>query len=80
MLLVYDAELELVSSSGTRRVPYLGFHRGYKQLDLPTYWAGVNTELTAQLDAKGNATKVTIAYPRDAVKQYLAYGAMYRRN
>jgi hypothetical protein len=51
----------------------------YKQLDLPTYWAGVNPELTAQIDAKGNITKVAIAYPRDPVKQYLAYGAMYRR-
>jgi CO/xanthine dehydrogenase FAD-binding subunit len=33
-LLVYDAELEIVSGSGTRRVPYLGFHRGYKKMDL----------------------------------------------
>lgn len=31
-LFVYDAELELVSSSGTRRVPFHGFWRGYKQL------------------------------------------------
>jgi CO/xanthine dehydrogenase FAD-binding subunit len=33
-LLVYDAELELVSSSGTRRVPYAAFHQGYKKMDL----------------------------------------------
>lgn len=33
-LLVYDAELELVSSSGTRRVQYRSFHRGYKEMDL----------------------------------------------
>jgi CO/xanthine dehydrogenase FAD-binding subunit len=33
-LLVYDAELELVSTSGTRRVPYDRFHLGYKQMDL----------------------------------------------
>ena len=33
-LLVYDAELELVSSSGMRRVPYRSFHRGYKEMDL----------------------------------------------
>ena len=51
----------------------------HEQLDLPTYWAGINPELTAQLDDKGNVTAVKIAYPRDAVKQYLAYGAMYRR-
>ncbi|HKO98936.1 MAG TPA: xanthine dehydrogenase family protein subunit M [Pyrinomonadaceae bacterium] len=30
-LLVYDAELELVSASGARWVPYHGFHTGYKQ-------------------------------------------------
>lgn len=33
-LLVYDAELELQSVRGTRRVPYAAFHRGYKQMDL----------------------------------------------
>jgi CO/xanthine dehydrogenase FAD-binding subunit len=33
-LLVYDAELELVSTSGTRRVLYAAFHRGYKKMDL----------------------------------------------
>jgi CO/xanthine dehydrogenase FAD-binding subunit len=34
VLLVYDAELELVSSSGTRRVPYRSFHLAYKKMDL----------------------------------------------
>jgi CO/xanthine dehydrogenase FAD-binding subunit len=33
-LLVYDAELEILSASGSRRVPYAKFHRGYKQMDL----------------------------------------------
>jgi CO/xanthine dehydrogenase FAD-binding subunit len=33
-LLVYDAELELISVRGTRRVPYDAFHRGYKKMDL----------------------------------------------
>jgi CO/xanthine dehydrogenase FAD-binding subunit len=33
-LLVYDAELELVSVRGVRRVPYEGFHLGYKRMDL----------------------------------------------
>ena len=51
----------------------------YKALDLPTYWGGVNPQLTAQLDARGNVTTVRIAYPRDADKQYLDYGAMYRQ-
>jgi CO/xanthine dehydrogenase FAD-binding subunit len=30
-LLAYDAEVDLVSSRGSRRVPYAGFHTGYKQ-------------------------------------------------
>jgi CO/xanthine dehydrogenase FAD-binding subunit len=33
-LVVYDAELELISASGTRRIPYANFHRGYKRMDL----------------------------------------------
>jgi CO/xanthine dehydrogenase FAD-binding subunit len=33
-LLVYDAELELASTRGARRVPYHRFHIGYKQMDL----------------------------------------------
>lgn len=33
-LLVYDADLDLVSSRGVRRVPYDRFHLGYKQMDL----------------------------------------------
>ena len=31
-LLVYEAQLELVSTEGTRLVPYNGFHTGYKQM------------------------------------------------
>jgi CO/xanthine dehydrogenase FAD-binding subunit len=33
-LLVYDAELEIVSTFGPRWVPYHRFHSGYKQMDL----------------------------------------------
>jgi dipeptidyl-peptidase-3 len=39
----------------------------YKLLNLPTYWAGINARLTP----------TAISYPRDAVRQYLEYGAMY---
>src|SRR5215471_2735729 len=31
-LLAYDAELELISKSGSRRVAYRDFHTGYKQM------------------------------------------------
>jgi dipeptidyl-peptidase-3 len=76
----YDAIKALVDRYGVRFEPALRDQvvARYKQLDLPTYWAGINVELTAQLDDKGNVTSVRIAYPRDAAKQYLAYGAMYR--
>jgi CO/xanthine dehydrogenase FAD-binding subunit len=33
-LLVYDAEIELLSARGSRRRPFQGFHSGYKQMDL----------------------------------------------
>jgi CO/xanthine dehydrogenase FAD-binding subunit len=33
-LLCYDAELELISAQGTRRVPYSHFHTGYKKTAL----------------------------------------------
>jgi len=33
-LLVYDAELELISAAGSRQVPYHRFHSGYKKMDL----------------------------------------------
>jgi CO/xanthine dehydrogenase FAD-binding subunit len=31
-LLVYDAEIELISAKGTRRLPYRDFHTGYKKM------------------------------------------------
>jgi len=33
-LLAYDAEIELISASGSRSVPYDRFHTGYKKMDL----------------------------------------------
>lgn len=33
-LLVYDAEIEIISASGVRWIPYHRFHFGYKQMDL----------------------------------------------
>jgi dipeptidyl-peptidase-3 len=49
----------------------------YKKLDIPAYWAGVNPDLTASFDSTGKVSKVEISYPRDFVKQQLAYSAMY---
>ena len=33
-LLVYDAEIELISANGTRRIPYGDFHTGYKKMQM----------------------------------------------
>jgi CO/xanthine dehydrogenase FAD-binding subunit len=33
-LLVYDAQIELISSKGTRRLPYRDFHTGYKKIQM----------------------------------------------
>jgi dipeptidyl-peptidase-3 len=49
----------------------------YRKLNIPTYWAGINPELTAAFDGGGKVSKVDISYPRDFVKQQLGYSAMY---
>ena len=36
-LLAYDAELELISAAGSRRVAYSSFHQGYKQMDIQPF-------------------------------------------
>lgn len=33
-LMVYDAEIEVISARGSRRLPYANFHSGYKKMDL----------------------------------------------
>jgi dipeptidyl-peptidase-3 len=49
----------------------------YAKLNIPTYWCGINSELTAKFDAAGKVTGVGISYPRDYVKQQLGYAALY---
>lgn len=49
----------------------------YAKLDVPAYWCGINADLTAKLDATGKTISVTLAYPRDYMKQQLSYAAMY---
>ena len=76
----YDAIKALIERYGVRFDPTVRDQivARYKQLNLPTYWAGINPELTAQLDAKGHVTSVRMTYPRDAVRQYLHYARMYQ--
>jgi dipeptidyl-peptidase III len=75
----YDAIKALIDKYGVHFDPKLRDQvvARYKQLDLPTFWAGINPELTAHIDDGGNVTSVRMTYPRDAVRQYLAYGRMY---
>jgi dipeptidyl-peptidase-3 len=75
----YDAIKKLIDTYGTHFDPALRDEivARYKKLNLPTYFAGINADLAAQFDAKGNVTQVTISCPRDYVKQQLSYSKMY---
>jgi dipeptidyl-peptidase-3 len=75
----YDAIKALVDKYGVRFDPALRDQvvARYKALNLPTYWAGINVKLTASAKGAGDVPVITLEYPRDAVKQYLEYGAMY---
>jgi dipeptidyl-peptidase-3 len=75
----YNAIQALINKYGVHFDPKLRDQvvARYKALNLPTYYTGINSDLTAQFDAKGDVTKVDISYPRDYVKQQLSYSAMY---
>jgi len=49
----------------------------YQRLNVPSYWAGINADLTPSADPSGQITAVKISYPRDFAKQQLGYAAMY---
>jgi dipeptidyl-peptidase-3 len=75
----YDAIKALVDKYGVRFDPKLRDQvvARYATLNVPTYWCGINAELSAKFDAAGKVTAVTIGYPRDYVKQQLGYAALY---
>ena len=52
----------------------------YQKLGLPTYWAGINSLLTAQSGPDGKVQAVQLSYPRTVAEQYLAYASMYDRS
>ncbi len=76
----YDAIKALVDKYAVHFDPALRDQvmERYRKLDIPTYWAGINPELTARFDSTGRMPKVDISYPRDFVKQQLGYSAMYK--
>ena len=75
----YDAIKALVDRYGVHFDPKLRDQvvQRYARLDVPTYWCGINADLTAKFDASGKVTGVTHSYPRDYVKQQLSYASMY---
>ena len=75
----YDAIKALTERYGVHFDPALRDQvvARYKQLNIPTYYAGINAWLVAQFDAKGGVSSVEIQYPSDPVRQYLNYAAMY---
>ena len=77
----YDAIKKLVDAYGVHFDPKLRDQvvARYRALKLPSYWAGINVKLTAD-PADRNAPAVAVSYPRDAVRQYLEYAAMYDRS
>jgi len=74
----YDAIKALMDKYGVHFDPKLRDQvvERYKKLNLPTYYAGINSDLVAQFDGAGKVTKVDIRYPRDYVKQQLSYSAV----
>jgi dipeptidyl-peptidase-3 len=75
----YEAIKALVDQYGVHFDPALRDQviERYKRLNLPTYWAGVNTSVRARVGSSGAVSAVGISYRRDAVRQYLEYGRMY---
>ena len=55
-LLAYDAEIELISTRGSRWLPYQGFHTGYKQMHISP------DELLSRIRMPRNTTNLTHYY------------------
>ncbi|MSV29942.1 MAG: peptidase M49 [Bryobacterales bacterium] len=75
----YAAIKALIDKYGVRFDPKLRDQvvARFKRLNVPTYWAGVNPDLTAAFGPDGKVLRVDISYPRDFLKQQLRYSAMY---
>ena len=74
----YSAIKALIDTYGVHFDPKLRDEmlKRYATLDLPTYWTGINSDLTRKFDGNGKVTSVEISYPRDYVKQQLRYSAL----
>jgi dipeptidyl-peptidase-3 len=52
----------------------------FQKLGLPTYWAGINSMLSAQFAVDGQIQAVQFGYPSSVEQQFLVYGSMYDRS
>jgi dipeptidyl-peptidase-3 len=75
----YDAIKNLIDKYGVNFDPKLRDEvvARYKKLNLPTYWAGINPDVTLIKDRSGKETGAQMSYPRDFMGQRLRYSAMY---
>ena len=75
----YDAIKALVDKYGVHFDPALRDQvlARCAKLNLPTYFAGVNSHLSATFGKDGEVEKVEISYWDNPVAQYLNYGEMY---
>ena len=75
----YGAIKALVDKYGVRFDPKVRDEvvARYVKLNVPSYWCGINAELSAKFDGAGKVTGVSISYPRDYVKQQLGYAGLY---
>lgn len=77
----YDAIKNLIDKYGVNFDPKLRDEvvARYKKLNLPTYWAGINPDVTLIKDRNGKETGAQMTYPRDFMGQRLRYSAMYAK-
>jgi dipeptidyl-peptidase III len=75
----YDAIKMLVDKYGVHFDPALRDQvmARFEKLDVPAYWAAINSKLTAKFATGGGIENVTLGYPASVLQQYLDYGAMY---
>lgn len=73
-LLAYDAELELVSARGTRRLPYRDFHLGYKKTALQQDELILSVHLNTRFDDYFSYGRKTGARIAQAISKVCAAG------
>ena len=79
-LLAYDAELELVSAQGTRRIPYCDCHLGYKKTTLKPEELILSIRLKKHFDSYFSYGRKTGARNAQAISKVCVAGVGLMRN